>query len=120
MLGNNGDHLLLHSSSLPSQGPTTGLRAGRVGETAGEKNQRIIINLGGLERKMLVGIFKTERRPLGPFSAAAFSSLLEWLGLGLGVSSAWEACLALKNQEGPGWGPGKGSQRQAALGRILG
>lgn len=69
---------------------------------------------------MSVGIFGTEKRPLGPFSATAFSSLLEWLDLGLGVSSAWEACLAPKNQEGPGWGPRKGSQRQAALGRILG
>lgn len=69
---------------------------------------------------MLVGIFGTERRPLGPFSATVLSSLLEWLDLGLGVSSAWEACLALKSQEGPGWGPRKGSQTQAALGQILG
>lgn len=69
---------------------------------------------------MLLGIFRTERGPFSPFSSTVFSSLLEWLDLGLGVSSAWEACLALKNQEGPGWGPGKESQRQAALGRILG
>lgn len=118
-LGKKGDNRLLHSSSPPSQISIIGLRTKRIGRTAGEKNQGVR-NLGGLKRKMLLGIFGTERGPLGPFSSTVFSSLLEWLDLGLGVSSAWEACLALENQEGPGWGPGKESQRQAALGQILG
>lgn len=63
---------------------------------------------------MLSGILRTKRRPLGPFSSTVFSSLLDWLDLGQGVPSAWEACLALENQEGPGWSPRNNSQRLAA------
>lgn len=63
---------------------------------------------------MLLGILRAERTPLGPFSSTVFFFVLEWLDLGQGVPSAWEARLAVENQEGPGWGPGKESQRLAA------
>lgn len=69
-LGKKGDNLLLHSSSPPSQISITGLWTKRVRKTAGEKNQGII-NLG-LKRKMLLGILRTERGPLGPLFSPPF------------------------------------------------
>lgn len=92
-LGKKGDHLFLQPSTPPPQISITALGAKRVGATAG-KNQAII-TLGGLKREMLLGISRTEMRPLGPLASMVPSSLLEWLDLGLGVPSAWKACLAL-------------------------
>lgn len=71
-----------------------------------------------MKRKLLLGILRTERRPLGPFSSTVSSSLLEWLDLGQGVPSAWEAYLASENQEGPGWGPEKESQKLVTQARF--
>ena len=73
---------------------------------------------GGLKRKLLLGILRTERRPLGPISSTVSSSLLEWLDLGQGVPSACEAYLAPENQEGPGWGPEKESQTLVTQARF--
>lgn len=50
-------------------------------------------------------IFQTET--LESLLFPCFLLPLEWLDLGLGVPSAWEACLALENQKGPGCRPGK-------------
>lgn len=99
----------LHLLPPPLQTSITG-PGQRAGGTAGKKN-RGMIKLGRLKREMLWGIFRTERRPLGLFSFAVLSSLLCGQIWGWVCLLVWEACLALKNEEGPGCGPGKESQR---------
>lgn len=86
---------------------------------AADKKKKGIINPASLKREMLLGILRTEGRPLAPFSSTVFPSLSEWRRFRAGCAFCLGGVLGSGEPRGARVEPRKREPETGCLGQIL-